>query len=299
MKRFMLGIAAIAAMSACSGGNPFVEDDGEDPSTPEIPATVAGDMEGFAYDPVAQTLTIRGVTLDDTPFTAVYTRKPALDRPGYQAYSVQDGSLGRHTTAYVQEIDGTRGAVAVSGGQFGHYFGGTNYNRDGAFDKPDTTVAGGLVQYAGNYIGLLNVAGDGGDLLPVDPSTPTEIRPTQAAEVTGNVFITADFADMSVNGIIYNRIAPDAGVALDRLELAPGEIDETGSFTGDVTQENGTSDKGDYGGIFGGPDSSAVAGSLFVQNHVTGASNTEEYGLFVLGQCGTPGADPVCTQPHP
>lgn len=303
MKRLMLGIAAVAVVSACSGGNPFVTDEGDGdggtPGQPTVPESIAGDMESFAYDPVAKTLTITGVTLDDTPFTAVYTRRPALDRPGYEAYSVQDGSLGRHTTAYVQEIDGTRGVIAVSGGQFGHYFGGSSYERDGAFDPPDTTVAGGLVHYAGNYVGLLNAPGDGGDLLPVDPSTPPEVRPGQAAEVTGSIFITADFSDLSVDGIIYDRVAPDSGMALDDLELHPAEIASDGTFTGDVMQDNGAIDRGDYGGIFGGQDSSAVAGSLFVQDHVDGVPNIDEYGLFVLGQCGTPSADPVCTQPHP
>jgi len=303
MKRFMLGVAALAVMSACSGGNPFVAGDGDgDGTTPPgvtIPEAVAGDMEAFVYDPASNTLTISGVTLDDTPFTAVYDRRPALDRPGYRAYSAQDGSLGRHTTAYVQEIDGVAGAVAMSGGQFGHHFGGASYGRDGDFDPPDTTVAGGLVHYAGNYIGMLNVAGDGGDLLPVDPGTPPEVRPRQATEVTGSIFITADFADMSVDGVVYDRLARDAGLALEDLEIAPGEIAEDGSFSGDVTQDNGASDRGDYGGIFGGRDASAVAGALFVEGHVTGVDNIEEHGLFVLGQCGTPGADPVCTQPHP
>lgn len=299
MKRFMLGIAAVAAISACGNGNPFVTDDGTTPDEPIVPENIAGDMESFSYDPVAKTLTITGVTLDDTPFTAVYTRRPALDRPGYEAYSVQDGSLGRHTTAYVQARDGVEGAIAVSGGQFGHYFGGSSYTREGAFSPPDTTVAGGLVQYAGNYVGLLNTNGDGGDLLPVDPGTPPEVRPGQAAEVTGSIFITADFADMSVNGVVYDRLAADAGVALEDLELGPGEITETGTFTGSVTQDSGASERGNYGGIFGGTGASAVAGSLFVQNHVEGATNIEEYGLFVLGQCGQPGADPICTQPHP
>lgn len=299
MKRLWLGIAAAVAMSACSGGNPFVEDEDPGATDPVVPDSIAGDMESFSYDPVSKTLTITGVTLDDTPFTAVYSRRPALDRPGYEAYSVQDGSLGRHTTAYVQEIDGTRGAIAVSGGQFGHYFGGSSYGRDGSFDPPDTTVAGGLVHYAGNYIGLLNVSGDGGDLLPVAPGTPSEVRPRQAAEVTGSIFITADFADMSVDGIVYDRLAVDAGTALADLELDPGVIADNGTFEGDVTQGSGATDVGDYGGIFGGTDASAVAGSLYVQDHVTGTANIDEYGLFVLGQCGTPGADPICTQPHP
>lgn len=299
MKRYWLGVVAAATVSACSGGYPWAPVDETQQTDPVVPAAIAGDMQSFTYNPVAKTLVVRGVTLDDTPFEAVYSRAPALDRPGYEAYSSQESSLSRHTTAYVQQIDGTRAAIAVSGGQFGHFFGGSSYGRDGSFDPPGVAVSGGLVSYAGNYIGLLNVAGDGGDLLPVAPGTPNEVRPKQAAEVTGSILITADFADMSVNGIVYDRVAVDAGAALEDLELAPGDIAANGTFAGKVTQNGGTNSRGDYGGLFGGTNSSAVAGTLHATDHISGITNPEEYGLFVLGQCGTPGADPLCNQPVP
>jgi len=302
MKRFWLGIAASAVMAACSGGNPFVDDTGEGGGTDPgitIPEELLGDLTSFTYDPVAKTLVVRGVNLDDTPYEATYTRKAAMDVPGYEAYTSQESSLGRHTTAYVQELDGAKAGITVSGGQFGHYFGGGAYGRDGAFDPPDVAQAGGIVAYAGSYVGLLNSNGDGGDLLPVDPSTPTEIRPTQAAEVTGSIFITADFADNSVDGIVYDRQHADSGAVLEDLELFPATIEDNGTFTADVRQNNGEDTVGTYGGIFAGTDSSAVAGTLFVEDHIVAATNSEEYGLFVLGQCGGASADPVCTQPHP
>ena len=298
MKRFWLGCAALAALSACSGGNPFVTDTDTDADNSSIPEAVAGSLEGISYDPASQTLTVRGIALDDTPVEAVYRRRPALDRGGYEAYTVQDSSLDRHTTPYVKDLGGTRGAIVVTGGQFEHYFGGGVYGRSGAYSPPPATVNGnGLVSYAGNYVGLLNGPGDGGDLLPVAPGTPPNILPRQAAEVTGRVLVNADFADNVVNGQVFDRVVvDDPGLALRDLALAPAEIDTTtGSFTGEITID--LLPKGTYGGIFGGPDAAAVAGALFAKDHIDAVTNEEEYGVFVLQQCGTPGADALCNQP--
>jgi hypothetical protein len=298
MKRFWLGCAAVFALSACSGGNPFTEDTDTD-ATGTIPEAIAGDLEGITYDPVSQTLTVRGVSLDDTPFESTYRRRPALDRGGYEAYTAQDSSLDQHSTAYVRDINGTRAAVVVTGGQFENYFGGVVYGRASEFDPPDVTPTSGQVSYAGNYVGLLNGPGDGGDLLPVAPGTPAEARPRQAGEVTGRVLINADFADNVVQGGIFQRVYVDSpGVALSDLALTPADIDpSTGTFTNTVTIN--LQSRGSYGGIFGGQNSEAIAGGLFVQDHIEGIENEEEYGIFVLNQCGTPGADQLCNQPVP
>lgn len=300
MKRFWLGIAMMFVVSACDSGNPWTEGEDEGPPEVVVPAELLGDLESFTYDPVAKTLIVRGLSLDQTPFEAAYTRKPALDRVGYEAYTNQQGSLDRHTTAYVKEIDGTRAAIVVSGGQFEYYFGGSQYSRSGEFDRPPIDVNGGLITYAGSYVGLSNYSGDGGDLLPVAPGTPIDLRPVQAGEITGKTFISADFADNTVNGIVYDRIVvdnPAIDLSAQNIALAPTAIEENGTFTGDATQAR--TNKGTYGGIFGGPDASAVAGTLYVKDHIAGFDNVEEYGLFVLSQCGTATSDPVCTQPHP
>lgn len=299
MKRIWLGIAAVATLSACSGGNPFADDgDDIDVDTPTltIPAELANDLEGVTYNAAAQTLTVRGISLDNTPIQAVYRRRPGLDRGGYQAYTTQDSSLQRHSTAYVKELDGVRAAVVATGGQFGYYFAGSAYGRTGAFDRPDVSAPNMLVSYAGNYVGVRNVSGSGEDLLPVAPGTPPSILPNQLAEVTGAIFINADFADNVVNGVVYDRISVDSGEALNDLDLAPTAIETDGTFVGDVEQ-NGNG-RGTYGGIFGGTDASAVAGTLFAREHNPG-TDQEEYGVFVLAQCGTPTADPVCNQPVP
>jgi len=302
MRRFWLGVVATTFLSACGGGNPWLDpgEDGGGGTVPTIPEELLGDLDSFTYDPVTQTLIVTGISLDNTPIAAVYTRNAALDVPGYEAYTTQDSSLERHATAYVQERDGVRGAIIVTGGQFGQYLGGSAYSRTGAFTPPAVNSAGGLVTYAGDYVGLLNVAGDGGDLLLVAPGTPNDVRPSQAAEVTGSVLINADFADNIVNGVVYDRIivdAPGTDISDQNIELVPTAILADGTFVGDANQ--GQTNVGSYGGVFGGTGASAVAGTLFAQGHINGLTNVEEYGLFVLSQCGTANADPICNQPVP
>lgn len=300
MKRFWLSVAASAAVAACGDGtNPFTPTATTTTTTSTVPANIAGNLESFTYDAASQTLVVSGTALDNTPYEATYTRKPALDRNGYEAYTSQESSLGRHYTAFVKEVDGTRAGVVVSGAQFGHYFGGAYYERDGDFDPPDTTVAGGIVHYAGSYVGVTNIAGDGGDLLAVTPGTNTALLPRDAAEVIGDIFITADFSDNTTDGVIYNRTVPDYAASVEDLELAPAAIATDGTFSGEVQQSGGSATVGEWAGIFGGTDSSAVAGTVFVSDHTTTFSNEEEYGTFVLNQCGTAGASAVCTQPVP
>ena len=280
MKRFWLSITAMFALSACSGTNPFDPGAGSGPGVdPAIPPVIAGELQGITYDPVAQTLTVSGMPLDGAPFVAVYNRRPALDVPGYEAYTLQENELARHTTAYVREVDGVRGAITVSGGQFGYYFGGSTYSRSGSFAPP----ASGSVTYSGTYVGLRNVAGDGGDLIPVDPGNSNEPRPTQAAEVTGRAILNADFIDNRVNGLIYQRVSVDSGLVMEDLNLVPATIESDGTFTGGVAL--GNNERGTYGGIFGGTNASAVAGTLFVEDQAGNLVDQEEYGLFVLTVC--------------
>ena len=309
MKNIVLSVALCASLVACGDGNPFGAPPGGevDPDEVGIPEALSNDLESFTYNPNTQTLTIRGVTADDSPFEDVYRRRPALDRGGYEAYTTQDGSLDRHSTAYVRDINGTRAALAVTGGQFGYYFAGAAYG-NGQFTAPipeQGNEEGGLVQYAGNYVGMLNVEGSGEDLLPVAPGTEPGFRPYQAAEVTGRILITASFADGSVSGIVTEREVLDYvaepgdtfPLAVTDLELAPTAIAADGTFFGEVTQ--GQQAKGEYGGIFGGIGATEVAGAVHAQEHLDDFTNEEEYGLFVLGQGGTPAQDPVCNQPVP
>ncbi|WP_316297339.1 thymidylate synthase [Aliisedimentitalea sp. MJ-SS2] len=248
----------------------------------------------MAYTPGSGTITVEGINLDNIPFSAVYTRNPALDVPGYQAYTVQHDPLDRHVTAFVMESGNSgsvRGALVVSGGQFNRYFGGAYYERDGAY-----TPATGQVSYAGSYVGLTNVDAPGADLLPVPGGTDPSLLPSQAAVVTGEIFINANFADNSVNGGIYNRTLADYAIALPDLALIATDIADDGSFTGSIEYSGVVGQSiGTYAGLFGGPNAESVAGGIRLDEwdgpgNPLGYDNEEEYGVYVLDQCGTPGA---------
>ncbi len=293
MRRFWLSVAAATMVSACSGTNPWVDDDdgGTDPGpAPEIPTEQAGDLDSVTYDPVAQTLTVNGMTFDGGPPTTVYTRNAALDRNGYETYTAQNSSLDRHFTAYVKEMDGATASIVVAGGQFGYYFGGSTYSRNGAFSAP----ASGQVTYIGNYVGLTNgMRVPSTDLLVPPAGTDPLNTPRQSAEVTGRVTLTANFNSAAVEGSVTDRVLVESGIGIDNLRLENGVIAENGTFDGGVTQGPSTQ-VGTYGGIFSGTEATSVAGTLFVKDHITGATNPEEYGMFVLAQCGTANADPAC-----
>ncbi len=308
MKQIMLSLALVGGLAACSGGNPFQEGTGTggDPDgTGAIPEQLANNLESFTYNPAANpadsTLTIRGVDLEDSPFESEYRRRPSMDRDGFEAFTAQDGSLDRHSTAFVRDIRGTRAAVVVTGGQFGHFFSGGAYGNSGDYSAPipfESQREGGLLSYAGRYVGILNTPGSNEDLLPVTPGTNVAVLPSQAAETRGDVFINASFSDRTVNGVIYNRRAPDVSGSADigNIILVPTEIAEDGTFFGEAT---GASGSAEYGGIFGGAGATEVAGVVHAEEHIAGITNPIEYGAFVLAQCGTPQADPVCIQPVP
>ncbi|MAC82201.1 MAG: thymidylate synthase [Rhodobacteraceae bacterium] len=302
MNRLIVALATGLALCACGDGNPFDEADPEDPdtgTTSEIPADIAGDVDSITYDAANQTLIVRGQSIDDTPYAATYTRKPGLDRGGYEAYTAQEGSLGRHHTAYVKEIDGAQAFVVMAGGQFNEVFSGATYSRSGSYSAPDVSQPGGIVHYAGNYVGLVNGPGDGGDLNPVAAGTDPAVLPRQAAEVTGDVFITADFADNVTDGVIYNRAIPDyADGDLKDVTLSNTAINSDGTFTGSATIDS-TTEVGTYGGNFAGQGATAVAGAVFLSDHIDGVDNEIEQGIFVLGQCGTANDAAVCDQPLP
>lgn len=299
MRRFWLGLAAASALSACGGGNPFLEDDVTDPGTgTQIPEALAGDVESVSYDPVNETLTITGVELVSGQNTTTYVRNAALDRAGYEAYTFQQDAQKEHATAYVRQSEGGYATVVMTGGQFGTFHGGTSYGRDGSFTAPDVTAPDrGLVSYAGSYVGLLNINGDDGDLIPPSPGADPEILPGQAAEITGKAYINADFGGLSVEGGVYDRTITDhTGVNVENLTLYEGTLAADGSFTGNVNVDGGG--VGQYGGVFTGADAAAVAGTLHATGHIEELNNgtvpIEEFGVFVLNSCNGANADPAC-----
>lgn len=289
MKRFVLGVAVAATLSACSGGNPFLEDGDEVtepvPGGPEspIPVEVSSDLDAAEYipDPNNPRLVVTGVAFNGTPLPVEYVRAASLDSPGgqYQAFTRQPDALNTHTTAYARAVNGAQGVVAVSGGLDGYNNGGATYSASG-YRAPDPNPQNADVRYDGEYVGLMNYPDDGAALLPVPPGTDPAVMPRQAARVYGQARIDADFSTNQVKGKVYNRTYVAQGIPLEELQIAPATIQADGSFAGNVTQAQ--QDKGNYGGAFGGPNANSVAGALYANDHVQGAQNVEEFGLFVL-----------------
>ncbi len=337
MTRTALLMVLLGALAACGGapdnnGNPHnsTESEKDNPFEPEpetgaeqetptetteptdaeaAEATVRGDVETAVYTPAsggsAATLTLTGLSLDETPIAAVYTRTPALDRPGYTAFLRQDDALDRHATVYADTAGSgaVTAVLAVTGGQFNRYFGGVHFERSGNYTPPSALDSDtGLVTYAGQYIGLLNIRGDGATLITPEPGTDPSLIPVDAAEVTGRILINVDFADNTLNGGIYDRIFVDSTVVvggrpLDNIALVEGVLNpEDGSFYGNVEREGQIGqDIGDFAGVIGGEDGAGLAGGIYMTDFDEGLTNEEEYGIYVLDQCGTPDAtDPAC-----
>lgn len=336
MTRILAMLIALAMLSACdsgggSGDNPISrgadeEEDDDDTggsggtddevATGRIPDGIAQNVEAVSFDPATNTLLVSGIAFDDTPYEALYTRAPGLDRNGFQAYTVQGNALSRHATAYLNTTStGATATVVATGGPRNEYFTGSYYETTGTFTAPDVSQPGGEVAYVGNYVGLLNTDGSGEDLLPVDPNTPAELIPGQAAEVTGLVFVEADFADNRVEGNIYDREITDSGQSLPSLVMVETEITDAGTFTGTVEYDLRQSDpdwqgiddqvNGTYAGEFDGENAQSIVGGVQLDNidgpsNQLGFQNELEWGAFTLEQCGTAAAnDALCDQVDP
>ncbi|MEL7164132.1 MAG: thymidylate synthase [Pseudomonadota bacterium] len=306
MKR-VAGFCMLAlGVASCGDGTPFgastttTTTGTNNNAATSIPEDISSDMSGFTFDPVNQTLTVQGVFLDADGGESVYRRRAGLDVPGYIAFTAQDDPLDQHATAYVAALGDVQAAVAVTGGQFQTFNGGATYGSTTTdFDRAAVAEDTGLVTYAGSYVGVTDIRGDGTDLATVGGTVDPALLPNQAAPVTGNIFINVDFADATLEGIITDRVLdPDDALlapgqtTLDvpDIVLLPTGISGDGSFAGDVAVGGGTSldDTGDYGGIFGGDEGQAVAGGIYIIDHLVSTTATEEeFGIFVLGRCGT------------
>ena len=314
MFRTLAATAALALLTACGDGQPFdfgvvvpvdpplTEEEVEEQAA--ISTSIAGDLDGGTYSIAAQTLTVR-ITLDATPIDAVYTRNAALDVPGYLAFSQQDDPLDRIFIGMAARSadNSVEGVLAMDGGQFNRFFGGTTFRQIGDYTEAPTAPDSGLVSYAGNYVGLLNLAATSNNIgLPVPPGTDPSLAPSQAMRVTGQIFINADFADNAVNGGVYDRASPDGTVVLDDLALIVSAIDADGRFLGrvEIVGDIGTT-IGSYGGTFGGLNASGVAGGIHLDGEfISTVDNEEEFGIFVLTQCGLAGdAGAICDGVRP
>jgi hypothetical protein len=312
MFRILATTAALALLTACGDGQPFdfgvvtPEPPGLTPEEIEeqaaIAKSIAGDLDGGTYSAAAGTMTVQ-ITLDaQGPVSAEYTRNPALDVDGYIAFSQQDDPLDRIFIAMgARSFDNSvEGVLAMDGGQANRFLGGTTFRQIGTYSEPVPTS--GLVSYAGNYVGLSNLSATS-NLIGLPPLGPTDpaFLPSQASRVTGQVFINADFTDNAVNGFVVNRTNIDRNENLGDLALIITDISPDGRFLGTVELDGAPDEKiGDYGGTFGGLGASGVAGGIHLDSdYIDNVENEQEFGIFVLTQCGLTGDAAICDGVQP
>lgn len=321
MPRFLFPtLASLALLAACDGTNPFDTDgtdggDGGDGGTTDgsvIPAALNENLDSVVFDADAGTLSVDMKALDrndnDTPLET-YIANPALSTPemtavGYQTFTYQDDALDRMFVAIAAvSADGSVvGAVVMDGGQFNKFFGGAVYEQVGTYTPGNAANDTGLVSYAGVYAGLTNLQSDNAQLLPIPIGTNPALYPSQPAQIVGDIFINADFGDNSVNGAIYNQsfvnldpvLAGLIGTDVPNVFLVPADIATAGTFLGTAELSDQTA-VGSYGGTFGGTEASAVAGIVHLDGDwLPDIENEEQFGVFVLTQCGQPGEAAIC-----
>ena len=309
-------IAALLLLAAC-GGNPLPnadsgdgDGDGDgDTGTITVPESVAVNVKGAKYDPDSDTLQLTIALDSSNPVLATYERAENLDVKGYKAYKMQEDPLDRMFVALAAEsADGkTRAVTVADGGQFTEYYGGGHFERDGGFDAPsasETKDGTGLVTYAGRYAGVQNIQEPGNpDVLEPLPGTDPDLLPGQPRRVQGQIVLNADFVDNQVNGAIVDRSVV-GGAALETVYLSGTAITENGTFEGATTHDTTNDDvnqiSGTYAGVFGGDNSASVAGLVHLTSFNDDIELEQEHGVFVLTQCGQPGAaTAICEQVDP
>lgn len=293
MKQVLGLVAAIALLAACddrsaedwNGGG---EGGGEGEETPEVTfgAASVGDVEAVSFD--GETLRVQ-IALDGNDLLEEYeTKGPSDIVNGYQRFTQNASSLNRSFTALAGESDdgSLLAVVTADGSQFNRFLGGATVVQN-AFSAP----TGGLVSYHGSYAGLIN----GGTEVPTTTTgAPDIIAPAGTTNVTGSVFLTADFTDNKIEGALYDRVWIDGGTEgdqpLDPLTLIVGDVAADGTFAGSVEIGQGSDAKGagSYSGTFGGTDAAFAGGVLDigVAAYPDGTdTNLKEYGIFIIGQC--------------
>lgn len=325
MKRTVLLLGLLAGLAACSDGQPLFDDtgggdggsgggdgggggDGTGVNAPiVIPEDVGGSLRTATYVPPsggnAGRLLVDLGSLDGAPGPVRYTRAENLDVPGFAAYSNQEDPLDRFFLGLARRSSdrSIQGTVVQDGGQFNRYFGGVAFERLTPYSPYRPTQPNqGLVSYAGDYAGLLNVdVGRPNQTLPLPPGTDPSLIPGQPIRVTGDVFLNADFSDNAVNGAIVNREIADFPFELGDVILVPADIARNGTFSGSAETDDGATGLGTYSGAFGGRGATAVAGGTHLADFLDQVENEEERGLFVLTRCGRPGDAPICDDVNP
>lgn len=322
MKRTASVCMLAALLAACGDGNPFTtpggSTDGEetpvDPTDPvtdplAVPAAIAGDLESINFNSATNTLTVTGLSQDGVPLVNEYRFIAGANDPntlvdGYATFTGQNDPLGRHATAFVASRDGVQAGLVMTGPQFNTFFGGTFYERNGAYVAPVAPESRFDVTYYGNYAGGLNTSGPVTDLFPTPGVDPDVNTPEQTAFIRGMMFVNVDLNDMSVEGEVFDRTAETSFGSFDLQDivLVDGTLTGEGTFSGDVELDESdpsfpdtdAGDIGDFAGIIGGPNGEAVAGGLNAAGIIEDFENSIEFGVFVLDLCVAGNTDPIC-----
>ena len=282
----MLGLAAVLVLlAACEKRT--LEDDGATGGGGATPVPTSGtillgDLKAADLNIASDELTVQ-ITLDDDDTQQSYGTGAASG--DFRVYTLQnDPATGRYFTAFsgVSDDESVQAVVVMDGGQFNRFFGGAT-----ATQNSYVAPAGGISNYAGDYVGLVNIGPDapGGGVPGSDSSVPRI-----ATTVTGNVLLQADFSDGAANGAIFNRFfgfGPGA-VAMPELVLVVGDIGADGGFGGDIEllDQDGV---GSYSGLFGGTNAASAAGVVeltggFLPGAIPADGNEREFGIFILEQ---------------
>lgn len=292
----LLGMVSILAMlAACDKRTETAEEEVEEPEVVE--ETDDGDDEEVLPDgAVASVGDISDADFEDGVVTIVvpldgqdtiqeYALTGSVN--GYDRFDQQETDINRAFVALAGSSSDAEELVAVvtmDGGQFNRFFGGAILEQN-EFSAPD----GGLTYYLGNYAGLVNI----GQALDPAGDAPDAVIPAMPSEVTGTVYMVADFTDAATEGTIYDRELDISGnlTELPDLVLINTPIGSDGTFNGAIELLDQTGVGGGYEGAFGGEDAAYVGGVVAVDNTAyTGtdfedAPNLQEYGIFIIGQC--------------
>lgn len=105
-----------------------------------------------------------------------------------------------NTNSKHKSISDVTAAVAVTGGQFTYYNGGSLFTRTGAYDPVTVSEPGdtGLVSYACSDIGMSIVNGVNTDLTSTVGTPPADILSYQASTVNGSIFINVGFVQLKL-----------------------------------------------------------------------------------------------------
>ena len=282
MNKF-LGIGAVLALLAACDERPTTEvvDDPVDPVDPvedTTDALSAGDLQSATYEPGSLTIQI---TMDGQNVDQDYGTPVALG--DFELFTLTEGTTGRAFTAVAGEVPGEVNAVIVSdGGQFNRYFGGGQIVQF-TYTAPD----GGITDYMGQYVGLLNF----GPL--VNDPIPTGVGDESYASllVEGSTFLKVDFNDGYLNGSIYDRTIDGGGdpdILLPDVILTDGILAADGTFTGTAedAEQNGV---GSFSGAIGGEGTSIAGLVELTPPFLEGVTeftdlngNEAEIGMFIL-----------------